>query len=60
MIAMVLIAVRQLSAATGTEVIVSVADQILALVDGEKVVVRYPVSTSKFGSGDNVGSIEHH
>ena len=39
-----------------TEVIVSVADQTLALVDRGRLIARYPVSTSKFGIGDSAGS----
>ena len=57
-IAMVLIAVRQLSASSATEIIISIPDQTLAVVDSGKLVVRYRVSTSKFGSGDNVGSYQ--
>jgi lipoprotein-anchoring transpeptidase ErfK/SrfK len=38
------------------EVVVSVADQELALIARGKVVKRFPVSTSKFGTGDAVGS----
>jgi lipoprotein-anchoring transpeptidase ErfK/SrfK len=40
----------------GSEIIVSVADQELALVDHNKTIARYPISTSKFGSGDAVGT----
>jgi lipoprotein-anchoring transpeptidase ErfK/SrfK len=40
----------------GTEVVVSVADQELALISRGKTVARYPVSTSKFGLGDGVGT----
>src|SRR4029450_13542020 len=39
-----------------TEVIVSVPDQVLALVDRGRVIARYPVSTSKFGIGDSAAS----
>jgi lipoprotein-anchoring transpeptidase ErfK/SrfK len=39
-----------------TEVIVSVPDQLLALVDRGRLIARYPVSTSKFGIGDSAGS----
>lgn len=42
--------------AFGTEIIVSVADQELALISRGKTVARYPVSTSKFGLGDGVGT----
>ena len=38
------------------EVVVSVADQQLALIAWGKVVKRFPISTSKFGTGDAVGS----
>ena len=40
----------------GSEIIVSVADQELVLLAGGKVVKRFPVSTSKFGTGDALGS----
>ena len=36
--------------------IVSVPDQVLALVDRGRLIARYPVSTSKFGIGDSAGS----
>jgi lipoprotein-anchoring transpeptidase ErfK/SrfK len=39
-----------------TEVIVSVPDQALALVDRGRLIARYPISTSKFGIGDSAGS----
>jgi lipoprotein-anchoring transpeptidase ErfK/SrfK len=39
-----------------TEVIISVPDQVLALVDRGRLIARYPVSTSKFGIGDSAGS----
>jgi hypothetical protein len=38
------------------EVIVSVADQELALMAWGRVIKRFPISTSKFGTGDAVGS----
>jgi lipoprotein-anchoring transpeptidase ErfK/SrfK len=38
------------------EIVVSVADQELALIARGKVIKRFPVSTSKFGTGDAVGS----
>ena len=38
------------------EIVVSVADQEMALIAWGKVVKRFPVSTSKFGTGDAVGS----
>ena len=43
-------------AGTRPEIIVSVADQELAFVAWGKVVKRFPISTSKFGTGDAVGS----
>src|SRR5438874_11506237 len=55
---MVLIAVRQLSASSATEIIISISDQTLAVVDSGKLIARYRVSTSKFGNGDNVGSFQ--
>lgn len=39
-----------------TEIVVSVADQELAFVARGKLVKRFPVSTSKFGTGDAIGS----
>jgi lipoprotein-anchoring transpeptidase ErfK/SrfK len=39
-----------------TEVIVSVPDQVLALIDRGRLIARYPISTSKFGLGDSAGS----
>jgi lipoprotein-anchoring transpeptidase ErfK/SrfK len=56
LIALALVAVRPLTASTAAEIVVSIPDQTLALFDGEKVLARYRVSTSKFGNGDNVGS----
>ena len=38
------------------EIVVSIADQELALIARGKVVRRFPVSTSKFGTGDAVDS----
>ena len=38
------------------EIVVSVADQELAFLKRGKVVKRFPISTSKFGTGDAVGS----
>jgi hypothetical protein len=38
------------------EIVVSVADQELALIAWGKVIKRFPISTSKFGTGDAVGS----
>ena len=39
-----------------TEIFVSVPDQELLLIDREKVIARYPISTSKFGLGDGNGT----
>jgi lipoprotein-anchoring transpeptidase ErfK/SrfK len=39
-----------------TEIVVSVPDQQLALIDRGKVISKYPISTSKFGLGDGSGS----
>ena len=39
-----------------TEIIVSVSDQQLALVDRGKLISKYAISTSKFGLGDSNGS----
>ncbi len=41
---------------SASEIVVSVPDQTLAVIDHRKLVARYPVSTSKFGLGDGVGS----
>jgi lipoprotein-anchoring transpeptidase ErfK/SrfK len=51
-----IIALHPVSASTGTELIVSIPDQTVVLVDGGKMVARYRVSTSKFGNGDLAGS----
>ena len=45
---------RALSPAT--EIIVSVPDQQLALIDRGKLISKYPISTSKFGLGDGNGT----
>ena len=37
-------------------IVVSVPDQTLALIDNGAVIARFPVSTSRFGLGDNPGS----
>jgi lipoprotein-anchoring transpeptidase ErfK/SrfK len=39
-----------------SDIIVSVPDQSLAVIDHGRVMARYPVSTSKFGVGDSNGS----
>jgi hypothetical protein len=38
------------------EIVVSVADQELAYMAWGKVLKRFPISTSKFGTGDAIGS----
>ncbi len=40
----------------GMHVFISIPDQAMALVDGDEVVARFPVSTSRFGIGDDPGS----
>lgn len=44
------------AASSPPEIIVSVADQEMALIAWGKIVKRFPISTSKFGTGDAVGS----
>jgi lipoprotein-anchoring transpeptidase ErfK/SrfK len=51
-----IIALHSVNASTGTELIVSIPDQTVVLVDGGKLIARYRVSTSKFGNGDSAGS----
>jgi L,D-transpeptidase catalytic domain len=43
-------------ATAAPSIVVSVPDQQLALIENGVVVARFPVSTSKFGLGDNPGS----
>ena len=38
------------------DMIVSVPDQVLALIDRGKLIARYSISTSKFGTGDSAAS----
>ena len=47
---------RALCAPLSADMIVSVPDQVLALVDRGKLIARYSVSTSKFGTGDSNAS----
>jgi lipoprotein-anchoring transpeptidase ErfK/SrfK len=56
--ALILTTLGRLAAATplSADMIVSVPDQVLALVDHGRVLARYPVSTSKFGTGDSSAS----
>ncbi len=57
---MLLFATLGASAAHATplsaDMIVSVPDQVLALVDRGKMIARYSISTSKFGTGDSAAS----
>lgn len=54
----ILLATMQLSwgLSVATEIVVSVPDQQLAVIDRGKVIAKYPISTSKFGLGDRSGS----
>jgi lipoprotein-anchoring transpeptidase ErfK/SrfK len=45
-----------LAQSVATEIIISVPDQQLALIDRGKLIFKYPISTSKFGLGDSNGS----
>jgi hypothetical protein len=47
---------RATAASYATEIVISVADQQLAVIDRGKLIQHYTVSTSKFGVGDAVGS----
>src|SRR5690348_16805303 len=38
------------------EIVVSIPDQQLALIDRGKLISKYPISTSKFGLGDGSGT----
>ena len=49
-------ATRAIAAPLSADMIVSVPDQVLALVDRGKLIARYSVSTSKFGTGDSNAS----
>jgi len=44
------------AAPLSADMIVSVPDQVLALVDRGKLIARYSISTSKFGTGDSAAS----
>src|ERR1700736_4241336 len=50
----ILLATTQLSwgLSVATEIVVSVPDQQLAVIDRGKVISKYPISTSRFGLGD--------
>jgi lipoprotein-anchoring transpeptidase ErfK/SrfK len=47
---------RANAAPLSADMIVSVPDQVLALVDRGKLIARYSISTSKFGTGDSAAS----
>ena len=47
---------RAVAAPLSADMIVSVPDQVLALVDRGKLIARYSISTSKFGTGDSASS----
>src|SRR5215831_7843559 len=47
---------RAPAAPLSADMIVSVPDQLLALVDHGKVIAQYSISTSKFGTGDSAAS----
>jgi hypothetical protein len=49
-------AMRAGALSVAAEVFVSIPDQELVLLDREKLVARYPISTSKFGLGDGTGT----
>src|SRR5882672_6514555 len=44
------------AAPLSADMIVSMPDQVLALVDRGKLIARYSISTSKFGTGDSNAS----
>ena len=54
----ILLAIAKIAGAlsVATEMIVSVPDQQLALIDHGKLISKYPISTSKFGLGDGNGT----
>ena len=47
---------KALATPLSADMIVSVPDQALALVDRGKLIARYSISTSKFGTGDSAAS----
>jgi lipoprotein-anchoring transpeptidase ErfK/SrfK len=55
---LILLAVAQVSRALSpaTEIIVSIPDQKLAVIDRGKLISKYTISTSKFGLGDGNGT----
>jgi lipoprotein-anchoring transpeptidase ErfK/SrfK len=56
----ILLSTTQLSwgLSVATEIVVSVPDQQLAVIDRGKLISKYPISTSKFGLGDGSGSYQ--
>lgn len=54
----ILLTITRLSFAQSiaTEIVVSVPDQKLALIDRGNCIAKYPISTSKFGLGDGNGT----
>src|SRR6266705_325647 len=55
---LILLATTHISLAlsTATEIIISVPDQQLALIDRGKLISKYAISTSRFGLGDGNGT----
>src|ERR1700750_3261908 len=56
LIAVIMTTAFHASAGRPPEIVVSVPDQELALIAWGKVVKRFPISTSQFGTGDALGS----
>jgi lipoprotein-anchoring transpeptidase ErfK/SrfK len=54
----ILLAMTHLSwgLSVATEIVISVPDQQLALIDRGKLISKYPISTSRFGLGDGNGT----
>jgi lipoprotein-anchoring transpeptidase ErfK/SrfK len=52
----ILVAFTILGAARGENLVASIADQEMALINRGRVVARYVISTSQFGVGDEIGS----
>ena len=50
------VAAKLSASSLGIEVVVSIPDQQLAVVDHGKIIASYSISTSKFGIGDTAGS----
>ena len=56
LLALSLLTTRESTASSTAEIIVSVPDQALAVVDRGKEIAQYAISSSKFGNGDGAGS----